>query len=66
MQIVVNGEKAELREEMALGHWVETSGLNPNALLIEHNGKIIPKAEWKSVILHAGDQVELLQFVGGG
>lgn len=66
MQIFVNGEESELREETALSHWVEALGLNPDTLVIEHNGKVLVKAEWQTTILRAGDRVELLHFVGGG
>jgi len=64
--ILVNGERSELDEETVLGHWVEVLGLNPDILVIEHNGKILTKAEWDTTMLQVGDRIELLHFVGGG
>jgi thiamine biosynthesis protein ThiS len=33
---------------------------------IEHNGNIVPRAEWTDARLADGDRLEIVHFVGGG
>lgn len=66
VKICVNGKDTELTEEIQLSRWIEERQLNPLTLLIELNGQILVSADWEKVILRPGDQLELLQFVGGG
>ncbi len=40
--------------------------LQPDQLVVEINEKVIPKEKWKDHQLFENDQVELIQFVGGG
>lgn len=41
-------------------------GLTGKRIIIEHNGKVILPKDWESTPVQAGDQIELIQLVGGG
>ncbi|MEW5978731.1 MAG: sulfur carrier protein ThiS [Acidobacteriota bacterium] len=66
MKIQLNGEKAEIPEGLSLAGLVEFLRLTPERLAIEYNRQIIKRANWTQQELKDGDQVEIVQFVGGG
>ncbi len=41
-------------------------GLKGDRVAIEHNGNIVPRAEWANTGLQDGDRLEIVHFVGGG
>jgi len=45
---------------------LEQLGLNTGRVAIEYNLKVLPRVEWESTRLAAGDRLEIVQFVGGG
>jgi sulfur carrier protein len=65
MQITING-KTETIESDSLEALVKAKGLNTDALVIEHNRKIITRDNWEQIRLKENDSLELLTFVGGG
>ncbi len=65
MQITING-KVETIEPGDLESLVKAKGLNRDALVIEHNQKIIKRKNWGQIQLKENDTLELLSFVGGG
>jgi sulfur carrier protein len=65
MEIIVNGV-AEIVPCCTLTELAVSKGLAPEALVIERNQQIVKQEHWDSVVLQAGDRIELLSFVGGG
>lgn len=49
-----------------LTEYLSTNGYNPTRIAIEYNGEILPKAQYAETILADGDEVEIVNFVGGG
>ena len=71
MQIVLNGEKRTIAAGTTLKALVETlvaeeTGKDPRGIAIERNLEIVPKSEHGHIVLENGDQLEIVQFVGGG
>jgi len=66
MKILVNGEARELPGGTTLQGLLQSLGLRREALVAEVNRKIVEKAQDAALGLQEGDQVELIQFVGGG
>lgn len=66
MQIKLNGEPMEVADETTLRTLVESLKLAPERLAVEHNLKVVRRAEWQNVLLAEGDRVEIVHFVGGG
>ncbi len=65
MHITVNGKRVELEYEMSLGDFVQDRALK-GMFAIEKNLKIINKEDYATEILHDGDSLEIVGFVGGG
>jgi sulfur carrier protein len=69
MQFVLNGQPKEfpaLAAPACLKQLVEELGLKGDRVAVEHNGNIVPRAEWESTSLSEGDRLEIVHFVGGG
>lgn len=66
MQIVLNGESREVAPDTTVAALVLALGGDPRGVAIERNLEIVPKAEHATTLLQDGDQLEVVQFVGGG
>jgi sulfur carrier protein len=64
--IVLNGEPRRLERARDIPELLEELGLASPALLIEHNGLALRKAEWPECLLRDGDRVEIIRIVAGG
>lgn len=65
MQIRLNGQETECTHETLLA-FLEGRGLDVQSVVVELNRKIVTTEELGNVRLSAGDELEILQFVGGG
>jgi sulfur carrier protein len=65
MNIIVNGKPESVASE-SIAAYIRTKGMNPKALVVEHNGRVIAQEQWDRTPLCQGDRLELLSFVGGG
>jgi thiamine biosynthesis protein ThiS len=45
---------------------LEQIGLNPGKVAVERNREIVPRSRYGQTPLAEGDQLEIVQFVGGG
>jgi thiamine biosynthesis protein ThiS len=69
MHFVLNGQSREFPQLASPAHLqdlIAELGLKGDRVAVEHNGKIIPRAEWGSTDLADGDRLEIVHFVGGG
>jgi sulfur carrier protein len=69
MHFVLNGQSREFPQLGAGAHLqdlVTEFGLKGDRVAIEHNGNIVPRAEWANTVLTEGDRLEIVHFVGGG
>ena len=62
----VNGKPIELDRPTPLLAYIETLGVDPRAVAVEHNGMILERAAYESITLNEGDTVEIVRMVGGG
>ncbi|MEH0018660.1 MAG: sulfur carrier protein ThiS [Desulfobacter sp.] len=65
MKITLNGSVAET-DSPDLAALVTAKGIDPCALVIEHNSRVIKQEHWGTTPVREGDVIELLNFVGGG
>ena len=63
---MLNGKPRSVEVGTTLKELVASLGSDPRGIAIERNLEIVPKSEHGSVILEDGDQLEVVQFVGGG
>jgi thiamine biosynthesis protein ThiS len=64
--VTVNGEAKEVPEGTTLEELVRLLALAPERLAVEHNRRVVRRAEWSRVQLSESDTVEIVHFVGGG
>jgi thiamine biosynthesis protein ThiS len=64
--IQLNGESVEVAEGLTLARLLEELGLPGDRVAVERNLEIVPRDRWQSTPIHAGDRLEVVQFVGGG
>lgn len=63
--IKVNGKEIEINE-ISIEEYLKNSGYDLKRVAVELNGEIVPKSTYSQVILHDGDHIEVVSFVGGG
>jgi thiamine biosynthesis protein ThiS len=66
ISLQVNGKQVKLEAPTPLVLYIETLGVNPRTVAVEHNGEIIQRERFASVVLQEGDRVEIVRMVGGG
>lgn len=66
IQIVVNGEARAVTSGASLLELLATLELDPRAVVVEHNRRIVRRPALGDVHVAPGDAVELVHFVGGG
>jgi thiamine biosynthesis protein ThiS len=64
--IVVNGEERAAKSGETVSDLLAALGLQGGRVAIERNLKILPRTDWISTRVEAGDCYEIVQFVGGG
>lgn len=64
--VVINAESREVPENLTLKELVRFLNLKEEWVAIERNREIIQRGAWEQVRVVAGDQLEIVQFVGGG
>ncbi|MBU9719992.1 MULTISPECIES: sulfur carrier protein ThiS [Bacillaceae] len=67
MEVTLNGKKTELPEAISnLTQLLTHYKLEDKVVIVEVNGEIIDKSKHEDRSIEAGDQIELVHFVGGG
>jgi sulfur carrier protein len=66
VMVIVNGKKEYIQEDICLVDFLAGKKLDPAAVIVEHNLKIVAQARFKDIILKENDQLEVLRVVGGG
>lgn len=66
MRLTVNGEVREAPDSATLADLLASLGIEGKRVAVELNREIAPKSLWDSIKLNDGDQLEIVQFVGGG
>lgn len=66
MTIIVNGETKEYKNDVTLLEMMKDLDIVDKVMAAAVNMNIVKQDIWDTHILHDGDKVELLDFVGGG
>lgn len=64
--VQINGETRENYENLTVEEMVDRESLQKSRVAVEINGEIVSKQKYNDTVLHAGDVVEVVSFVGGG
>ena len=66
MELTVNGEKRQVADGLTVSGLLESLQVVPERVVVEVNLTIVKRAQLADAVLQDGDQVEIVQFVGGG
>lgn len=66
MTIRLNGEPYELAAPVTISALLADLGIDPRRVAVEHNLDIIKRDRYGSTLIREGDEVEIVNFVGGG
>jgi len=66
VRVRVNGREQRLPAGASVAALLQTLGLANPRVAVERNREIVPKAEYAATRLTEGDELEVVEFVGGG
>lgn len=66
MTLTVNGEEHHLPCGLTVADLLERLSLHRGRIAVERNREILPRGRFSEVVLHDGDRLEIVHFVGGG
>jgi sulfur carrier protein len=66
MQTTLNGQPRECESATSVAALLAESGHGERRVAVEVNREIVPRSQHAQHRLHDGDQVEIVQAIGGG
>ena len=66
MTIVLNGDPREVAGPLTLTALLAHLNVDPRRVAVEHNLNVVKRANYDSTQIQDGDQIEIVNFVGGG
>src|SRR5439155_2987112 len=66
VRITVNGQPRAASPGTSVAALLTGMGVDPARVAIERNEEVVPRKTWPEALLHEGDKIEIVSFVGGG
>ena len=66
MEITLNGEQKQVGGGMTIARLLQQLAVAPERVAVEVNLTVLTRAQHPATILQEGDQVEIVQIIGGG
>lgn len=66
MTIMLNGERFDLDAPRTVSALLVDLQIDARRVAVEHNLVVVKRAAFDTTEIHEGDQVEIVNFVGGG
>lgn len=66
VDISVNGEPHAIPPGRTVAALLGALGLDPRKVAVERNEAIVVRSQYDATPLDAGDQIEIVHFIGGG
>jgi thiazole synthase len=66
VRILLNGESRDLSSPVTVQTLLETLGIDPRRVAVERNLVVVRRAHYATELVGDGDEVEIVNFVGGG
>ena len=64
--ITLNGDPFEIAGPLTVSELLATLEIDARRVAVEHNLVVLKRAAYDGAIVREGDQVEIVNFVGGG
>ena len=66
MMIRLNGDPHEIPEPLSVSALLAALDIDPRRVAVELNLEVVKKAAYEAATVKEGDEVEIVNFVGGG
>ena len=66
MKIRLNGDPFEIAGPLSISALLAELNVEPRRVAVEHNLDVIKRARYETTMVNEGDEVEIVNFVGGG
>ena len=66
MKITLNGDPYEVASPRTVSQLLIDLGIDARRVAVEHNLIVLKRASFETTAIQEGDQVEIVNFVGGG
>jgi sulfur carrier protein len=66
LTITLNGDRYDIPEPVTVTALLESLAIDVRRVAVEHNLVILKRAVFDQTMVHDGDSVEIVNFVGGG
>jgi thiamine biosynthesis protein ThiS len=64
--ITLNGEPYEIEQPLTVADLLAVLSIDPRRVAVEHNLEILRRPAFADTMVHEGDRIEIVNFVGGG
>jgi len=62
----VNGRQITIQKEISVNEFLKREGYDIQKVVVEKNGRVIPRKSFDTEMLSDSDRLEIVHFVGGG
>jgi sulfur carrier protein len=66
MVISLNGDPYEVTGPLTVSQLLEHLKIDARRVAVEHNLTVLKRVTFETVVIHEGDRLEIVNFVGGG
>jgi len=66
LQITLNGDQLEVAGPLTVSELLNRLEIDARRVAVEHNLVVLKRAAFGDTLVRDGDQVEIVNFVGGG
>jgi thiamine biosynthesis protein ThiS len=63
---MLNGDRFELAGAVTVSSLLAQLDIDPRRVAVEHNAVVLKRIAFDSTVVNEGDEVEIVNFVGGG
>lgn len=66
VEVILNGERRSVPEKLSVADLLRHLNIPADRVAVERNLEVLARAAWDTVQIQAGDELEIVHFVGGG
>jgi thiamine biosynthesis protein ThiS len=66
LTIILNGDPHEVAGMLTVSELLEHLSIDARRVAVEHNLVVLKRAAFDDTLVREGDQIEIVNFVGGG
>ncbi len=66
LKITLNGDEFEVAGPLTVSALLSQLEVDSRRVAVEHNLVVLKRAHYESTLIGEGDQIEIVNFVGGG